>query len=179
MALSAKQKAFINEYLIDFNATRAAERAGYKGDAVTLASVGWENLRKPQIAEAIRQRLSEKAMGPDEVLMRLGEQARVEYSEYLTVDADRNPAVDVARLIADGKAHLIKSIKHTRWGRNIEFYDGHAAKELIGKHHGLFDKRGSEEEPVHNVEWTVEQWKAEQAERQKQAAETMEMFDDE
>lgn len=74
MALSAKQQLFVNEYLQCFNATRAAIAAGYSEK--TAAEMGYENLRKPQIAEAISRRLKETAMTSDEVIMRLAEQAR-------------------------------------------------------------------------------------------------------
>lgn len=53
MALTPKQKAFADYYIELGNATEAARRAGYKGNAVTLAAVGSENLRKPMIAEYI------------------------------------------------------------------------------------------------------------------------------
>lgn len=50
-ALTGKQQSFVCEYLIDLNATQAAIRAGYS--AKTAAEMGYENLRKPQIVEAI------------------------------------------------------------------------------------------------------------------------------
>ena len=53
MALTAKQELFVKEYLIDLNATQAAIRAGYKED--NAYATGAENLRKPQIAEAIQE----------------------------------------------------------------------------------------------------------------------------
>lgn len=173
MALNARQSAFVNEYLVDFNATRAAQRAGYQGSENTLAVTGYELLRNPKIREVLNPRLEANAMTPSELLMRLGEQARAEYSQYLLPEG----AVDLARLIADGKAHLVKGIKHTRYGINVEFYDAHSARELIGKHLAFFD-RGSIDEPQHTVQWTVEEWKAEQAKRQAQAAETMATFED-
>jgi len=49
--LTPKQSRFIEEYLIDLNATQAAIRAGYSEK--TAQMIGWENLRKPLIAEAI------------------------------------------------------------------------------------------------------------------------------
>lgn len=76
MALTNKQQAFIEEYLLDFNATRAAERAGYKGNTNSLACMGHDLLRNPKIEFVVRQRLQDKAMRADEVLMRLAEQAR-------------------------------------------------------------------------------------------------------
>ena len=40
------------------NATEAARRAGYKGNDMTLGQVGAENLKKPQIREAVAARVS-------------------------------------------------------------------------------------------------------------------------
>lgn len=53
--LTVKQRAFIDAYMGEArgNATEAAKLAGYKGDYTTLASVGAENLRKPQIAQEV------------------------------------------------------------------------------------------------------------------------------
>lgn len=55
--LSDKQHAFVAAYLgpARMNATEAASLAGYAGNRVTLASVGRENLEKPQIKAAIDQ----------------------------------------------------------------------------------------------------------------------------
>lgn len=49
--LTAKQEAFVREYLVDLNATQAAIRAGYSKK--TARAVGSENLTKPDIAEAV------------------------------------------------------------------------------------------------------------------------------
>ncbi len=60
--LTAKQARFVEEYLIDLNATAAAIRAGYSEK--TAATIGHENLRKPKIADAIRvgrEKLSKRA----------------------------------------------------------------------------------------------------------------------
>ena len=45
--MTKKQKRFVEEYLIDLNATQAAIRAGYSPD--TAGSIGAENLKKPEI----------------------------------------------------------------------------------------------------------------------------------
>lgn len=58
MALTPKQKLFINEYLIDFNATQAAIRAGYSEK--TAEVIGFENLRKPKITEEIEKRIKDR-----------------------------------------------------------------------------------------------------------------------
>ncbi len=53
--LTAKQKMFCEEYLLDFNATQAAIRAGYSKRSA--ASMGEENMRKHQIAKRIHHLL--------------------------------------------------------------------------------------------------------------------------
>jgi phage terminase small subunit len=49
--MTAKQSAFVGEYLVDLNASQAAIRAGYSEK--TAYSIGQENLRKPEISAAI------------------------------------------------------------------------------------------------------------------------------
>ena len=57
--LNPKQKKFVEEYLIDLNATQAAVRAGYsRKTAIKIAS---ENLAKPHIAEAIQRAIQERS----------------------------------------------------------------------------------------------------------------------
>lgn len=50
--LTGKQKLFCEEYIFDFNATRAAKAAGYSED--TARSIGSENLSKPDIQAYIK-----------------------------------------------------------------------------------------------------------------------------
>lgn len=50
--LKAKQQRFVEEYLVDLNATQAAIRAGYS--ARTANRIASENLSKPDIASAIQ-----------------------------------------------------------------------------------------------------------------------------
>lgn len=49
--MTPMQERFVDEYLLDLNATQAAIRAGYS--AKTAYSIGSENLTKPEIADAI------------------------------------------------------------------------------------------------------------------------------
>lgn len=59
MALTGKQVRFCQEYTIDFNATQAAIRAGYSED--TAYSIGWENLKKPEIEAYISELIEDTA----------------------------------------------------------------------------------------------------------------------
>lgn len=56
--LTPKQSRFIDEYLVDLNATQAALRAGYSRN--TASEIGYENLNKPQLASEIRQRMESR-----------------------------------------------------------------------------------------------------------------------
>ncbi len=51
--LTGKQKRFCEEYIFDFNATRAAKSAGYSED--TSGAIGHENLKKPEIQAYIKE----------------------------------------------------------------------------------------------------------------------------
>ncbi len=149
MALSTKQKVFIEEYLKTFNATQAALAAGYSPD--TARSIGAENLTKPDISSAISERLRETAMGADEVMMRLAEHARGDVGEFLTQTADNELIIDLTKAIEAKKTKLIKKLTQKRTIRtkgddetteevltSIEMYDAQAALEKIGRHHKLF-----------------------------------------
>ncbi len=81
-SLTAKQERFCLEYVVDFNATQAAIRAGYSEPSAHV--IGWENIRKPKIAERLADLQSEGATKTQltrefvlEGLMEIAEQAEV------------------------------------------------------------------------------------------------------
>ena len=80
--LTAKQRQFVDEYLVDFNATQAAIRAKYS--ARSAASVGSENLRKPEIQAEINRRL-DSIMPRAEILGRLAQQARASMQDFFFI----------------------------------------------------------------------------------------------
>jgi len=75
---TAKQQRFIDEYLIDFNATQAAIRAGYSSD--TAKQQGSRMLTnvdvRAAIDDAIRERSSRALVSQDAVLLGLLDEAR-------------------------------------------------------------------------------------------------------
>lgn len=77
MSLTPKQERFVAEYLIDLNATQAAIRAGYSEK--TAGQVGFENLKKPEIADAIAAKAGKTAekldLSAERVLRGLFEEA--------------------------------------------------------------------------------------------------------
>ncbi|CAG36736.1 terminase small subunit [Desulfotalea psychrophila] len=51
--LTPKQELFCSEYLVDFNASKAALAAGYKSNSAY--SMGHENLKKPELQKRLRE----------------------------------------------------------------------------------------------------------------------------
>ena len=98
--LTGKQQNFVNEYLIDLNATAAAKRAGYSIKAAT--EMGYENLTKPHVAAEVakrRQRMIEKLEITQEmVVQELAKLAFSNVGDYLRIDADGEPYLDFSDL---------------------------------------------------------------------------------
>ena len=71
--LTDKQKRFVEEYLVDLNATQAAIRAGYSEQ--TAYSIGQRLLKKVEVQEAIQQAQNKRSertqITQDEVIRRL------------------------------------------------------------------------------------------------------------
>lgn len=107
-------------------------------------------MKNDEIKAYIDERLAELKLGADEVLIRLGQQARGEQARYIGLherrDPDTNaqwtePEFDFERCRADGKLHLIKGWSYDRTGRlQLDFYDAQAALVQLGKHHRLFSE---------------------------------------
>lgn len=139
--LTNKQRAFIEHYFVCWNATEAARLAGYRGNDVTLASVGYENLRKPHIAAVIEARLAELALPASEVLARLSDQAVASMADFVSEDAEGRVHLDLEKAKDLGKLHLLKRISITAKGLTIELHDAQKALKLIGQHHKLFTQK--------------------------------------
>lgn len=80
--LTDKQVRFVEEYCKDFNATQAAIRSGYSEK--TARSVGAENLTKPDISDAIKQRLDQLTLSAEELTKKTADIARGNLADYMT-----------------------------------------------------------------------------------------------
>lgn len=130
MAFTAKQEAFINEYLKCRNATKAAKRAGYSER--NAGAQGHENLKKPDILAEIKRRTAENAMAADEALSILADHARGDMSDFISIKGGL-PFIDLDKAAAAGKLHLLKKFKVTDKGVEIELYDAQSALSTILK----------------------------------------------
>ena len=138
--MTKKQKRFIEEYLIDLNATQAAIRAGYSPD--TAKSIGSENLTKPdikaQIAKAMAERSRRTGVNADRVIMELAKIAFVNANDVID---PKTATIKKGALPEDTAA--IQSVKVKTFGedgleREIKMADKLKALELLGKHLGMF-----------------------------------------
>ena len=98
MALTAKQSRFVDEYLVDLNATQAALRAGYSQR--TAGQIGDENLKKPEIQSAIQQRMQERQartqITADLVLREVASIALAPLGDEVVKTADKLKALELA-----------------------------------------------------------------------------------
>jgi len=80
--LNDKQAAFVREYLVDFNATQAAIRAGYS--ARTAGSQAHDLLKKPEVQAALKEgqkRLAEATETEAEWVRRRLKEEATDYTE--------------------------------------------------------------------------------------------------
>lgn len=162
--LTAKQKAFVEEYLKDLNATQAAIRAGYsENSAQEIAS---ENLTKPIIQAAVQEAMKARSercqVTADEVIEELKQVAFARVTDFAEWD-ETSLTVKPSRLIKNKAG--IESIKNTSIVKGSGSGGGDdlilqndiqvkltkdkvKALELLGKHLGMFKDSISLSGPV-------------------------------
>lgn len=141
--LTAKQRRFVDEYLIDFNATQAAIRAGYSEK--TAAVIATENLRKPNISEFIsermRQKESELIAGQDEVMKYLSAVMRREKTESVVVTLSKEESTYIPDANGTMRKHTVKEEIPQIVEIPARLSDANKAAELLGKAYGLYTDR--------------------------------------
>ena len=152
--LTDKQRRFVDEYLVDLNATQAAKRAGYKDP-----NIGRQLITKNNVSEEIQKRkkeLSEKINITQERVLR--EYAKIAFFDPRNLFQDNGQPKDITMLdddTAGALAGLDVLEEYEGSGRDREFVgytkkykiaDKLRALEALGKHLGLFDKDGGDED---------------------------------
>ncbi len=166
--LPCKQRAFVEFYLQTWNATRAAEMAGYKHPNVQ----GPRMLVKVSIQAAIEARMAELTIGAKEVLKRLSEQASGDLGAYFKISERwsewplpseeilaeerfvkivhgeevegthylvRKVVLDMDAVVDPARSRLVKKFADSpKNGLAIELHDPQAALVHIGRHLKLF-----------------------------------------
>lgn len=141
--MTKKQKRFVEEYLIDLNATQAAIRAGYSPD--TAQQMGSENLSKPVIKNAIDKAIAERrrrtGINQDRVIQEIAKLAFLNPIDVIdmdeaTIKGEANR--DDTACIASVKVKVIPGEDGNITEREVKTYDKLKALELLGKHLGMF-----------------------------------------
>ena len=143
--LTAKQQRFIEEYLIDLNATQAAIRAGYS--VKTANEQGSQLLAKLSNQQAIAEKMAERSkrtgVNQDRVVLELAKIAFVKMTDVV----DSNGRIRAGATEDD--LSCIESIKYkesdNEYGGSIEREVKIASKlkalELLGKHLGMWNDK--------------------------------------
>lgn len=76
--LTLKQQRFITAYLKTGNATEAVRQSYGSTDNATAAVIAYENLRKPNITQAIEKALLKAEVSPEWIVSRLRDEATSE-----------------------------------------------------------------------------------------------------
>jgi phage terminase small subunit len=167
--LTNKQKRFVEEYLVDLNATQAAIRAGYSQR--TAYAIGQENLKKPEIASAIQAAMDARSkrveVRQDDVLRELVRIATCDIAQAFDEEGRLRPLheipEDVRRAIA-GVETVERTLSAGQQGeddeeveevavvqrvRKIKFWDKPKTLELLGRHLKMFTDKLEVQRPKH------------------------------
>ncbi len=141
--LTAKQEMFVQEYLIDLNATQAAIRAGYS--TKTAKEIGSRLLTnvnvRARVDEAIAERSRRLGVCQDRIVNELAKIAFVNPADVVNFD---EATVKAAAAEYDTAAILSVKVKKSysdtgeTTEREVKLNDKVKALELLGKHHGMF-----------------------------------------
>ena len=116
--LSAKERAFVREYQIDRNATRAAERAGYTGSDESLAVTGSRMLRKAKVKRTLDQAEARRAdrldIQADRVVIELARIAFADITDVIQIVDGDVTVRDTAQLTPEQAAAVAEISETTR-----------------------------------------------------------------
>lgn len=153
MALNDKQSRFVEEYLVDFNGTQAAIRAGYS--SASAYSQAHDLLKKPEIQEALaagRQELSDRTgLTRERIVEELAKVALADIRDVALWAADGEVQLVASDVLSDEAAGAIREVhststtitfgesgERTTVVRSVKQHDKMRALELLGKHLGVF-----------------------------------------
>lgn len=143
--MTPKQQIFVSEYLIDLNATKAAERAGYAKSYARRAS--YDLLRKPAVAAAVAAGMAARArrteIDADRVLREYANLAFVDIRRLVKQSKDGGIELRALWEIPDADAAAITHLWQTSRGNGlrIRLSDKCGALDAMGRHLGIQRQR--------------------------------------
>ena len=152
MALTEKQKRFVEEYLVDLNATQAAIRAGYSEK--NADKIGPELLGKTRVSEAVQKAMNERSVRTeitqDRVLRELAAIGFAKATDYAKVTESGVVEITPTSQLTDDQRRAVSGIKEGKYGVEVSSHDKIRALELLGKHLGMFDARATQNQGKEN-----------------------------
>lgn len=130
--LTDKEALWVENYFQHFNASRASQSVGCKGNT---RKHGWRMKHNPRVQSYIDSRLEGHYRITDEILFRISEIARASMDYFIT-----GTRIDLKKAQEQGKLHLIKRYRKTKSTESIELVDSLAALDLLAKIYGLYKK---------------------------------------
>ena len=143
--LTEKQQRFVDEYLIDLNATQAAIRAGYS--VKTANEQGAQNLAKVSIQQAIAEQMADRSrrtgVNQDRIVLEL---ARIAFAKITDIVDSEGKIKSTA---TDDDLACIESVKYkgsesetsSSVEREVKISSKLKALELLGKHLGMWNNK--------------------------------------
>lgn len=140
---NGKRLRFVQEYLIDMNATRAAIRAGYSEK--TAYSQGQRLLKNVEIQAALQKAMTKRSertqVTQDQVVAELARIAFADMSAYATWGED-GVTLEGSEDMMPNQTAVVGEVSETRTkdGGTIRFklHDKTRALELLGRHLAMF-----------------------------------------
>jgi phage terminase small subunit len=157
-ALDARERRFVDEYIIDLDAKRAALVAGYSATMAATKAYQWvsSGQRKPHVYAAVLAAMDKRSkrteITADRVLRELELLGFCNMQDYMRATEQGDPYLDFSGLTRDQAAALAEvTVEDFRDGRGEEsrdvrrvkfkLSDKRAALVDIGKHLGMFKER--------------------------------------
>lgn len=138
--LTPKQALFVLEYLVDFNATQAAIRAGYSKK--TAGSQGQRLLKNVEIARQIEKAQAGRAdrleITVDRVALEMARLAFASIAEVAEFGSSGVKLKESSDLSDDALAAVSEIIEGKEGDLRVKMHPKAMALELLGKHLGMF-----------------------------------------
>lgn len=137
--LTPKQQRFVDEYLIDLNATQAAIRAGYS--ARTAGKIGPQLLGKTGIRAALRARQealrAETGVRQERVLAALAAIAFADIDDYIE-SSETGDRLRPMSALTSAQRSAIADARQFRDGFSLRLHSRLKALDMLARHLGMY-----------------------------------------
>ncbi len=141
--VAPKQKRFIQEYLLDLNATQAAIRAGYSPK--TANEQGARLLAKASVQagvqEAMKRREKRTEVTADRVVQELAKIAFSDLKDFVDFGPDSIKIKDSDTVDGSVLAEVGETVSQAGSTRTVKLHNKMKALELLGRHLGIFTEK--------------------------------------